>query len=56
MEAAIAPAAPAQLDFRTELHYLIDQIQDEAVLRAALLLLSPFAVAEKTETTDKPAS
>jgi hypothetical protein len=44
MEATIAPVAPAQLDFRAELHQLIDQIQDEAVLRAALLLLAPQVV------------
>ncbi len=43
MEATLVPAAPAHLDFRAELHQLIDQIQDEAVLRAALLLLAPQA-------------
>lgn len=49
MEAILAPAAPAPADFRAHLHQVIDQIQDEAVLRAALLLLLPQAV-----TTDAP--
>ena len=44
MEATLAPVAPTQFDFRAELHHLIDQIQDEAVLRAALLLLAPQVV------------
>ncbi len=56
MEAAIAPVAPAQPDFRAELHHLIDQIQDEAVWRAALLLLLPFSVAKEVETSGNPIS
>lgn len=44
-----ATLAPAQLDFRAELHHLIDQIQDEAVLQAALLLLAPQAAATEAE-------
>lgn len=55
MEAALAPVAPAQLDFRAELHQLIDQIQDEAVLRAALLLLAPQAIAAESEPALSPA-
>jgi hypothetical protein len=53
MEATIAPVAPTQLDFRAELHQLIDQIQDEAVLRAALLLLAP-QVAPATIAEEAP--
>jgi hypothetical protein len=49
-------AMPVQLDFRAELHQIIDQIQDEAVLRAAVLLLSRFVVAKETEIPIKPAS
>lgn len=55
METALAPAAPAQVDFRAELHHLIDQIQDEAVLRAALLLLAPQVVQHEMESKLSPA-
>lgn len=49
-----ASTAPAQLDFRAELHQLIDQIQDEAVLRAALLLLAPFGEVRKQSLESNP--
>ena len=55
METTLAPAAPAQLDFRAELHQLIDQIQDESVLRAALLLLAPQVVQQEVEPELSPA-
>ncbi len=55
MEAIIAPAAPTPADSRAQLHQLIDQIQDEAVLQAALLLLRPQAVTAETEPELSPA-
>ena len=55
METTLAPAAPVQVDFRAELHQLIDQIQDEAVLRAALLLLMPQVVQHEVEPELSPA-
>lgn len=55
MEATLAPA-PAQVDARAQLHQLIDQIQDEAVLRATLLLLPQVApAAEEPEQQLSPA-
>lgn len=50
-----ATSVPAQVHFRAELHQLIDQIQDEAVLRAALLLLAPQAVVAEVEPELSPA-
>ena len=41
MEATLAPDTLAPTDVRAQLHEVIDQIADEAVLRAALLLLRP---------------
>jgi len=55
MEATLVPATPAQLDFRAELHHVIDQIQDKAVLRAALLLLTPQVAAPEAESELSPA-
>ena len=55
METVTAPTVPAQLDFRAELHHIIDQIQDEAVLRAALLLLAPQATLPEAEPELSPA-
>ena len=55
MEATLVAPAPTQVDARAQLHQVIDQIQDEAVLRAALLLLLPQVVLPKTEPKLSPA-
>lgn len=56
MEATLAPATSPAADFRARLHHLIDQIQDEAVLQAALLLLLPqAAVGQAPEPELSPA-
>ncbi|MGI4866004.1 MAG: hypothetical protein ACRYFZ_18925 [Janthinobacterium lividum] len=55
METTLAPTAATQTDFRAELHQLIDQIQDEAVLRASLLLLAPQVVQQEVEPELSPA-
>ena len=47
MEATLAPDTLAPTDVRAQLHEVIDQIADEAVLRAALLLLRPQAEVEE---------
>ena len=52
---ALAPVTPIQGDFRAQLHQVIDQIQDEAVLRAALLLLLPQAATEAPQPELSPA-
>lgn len=49
METLSAYPVLTQSDFRAQLHQVIDQIQDEAVLRAALLLLLPQTALEAPE-------
>ena len=55
METLFAYPSLAQGDSRAQLHQVIDQIQDEAVLRAALLLLLPQTALEVPEPELSPA-
>lgn len=55
METLSAYPVLTQSDFRAQLHQVIDQIQDEAVLRAALLLLLPQTALEVPEPELSPA-
>ncbi|AMR26471.1 hypothetical protein A0257_04700 [Hymenobacter psoromatis] len=55
METLSAYPSLAQGDSRAQLHQVIDQIQDEAVLRAALLLLLPQTALEAPEPELSPA-
>lgn len=55
METLSAYPVLTQSDFRAQLHQVIDQIQDEAVLRAALLLLLPQTALEAPEPALSPA-
>ncbi len=55
METLFAYPSLAQGDSRAQLHQVIDQIQDEAVLRAALLLLLPQTALEAPEPELSPA-
>ncbi len=55
METLSAYPPLTQSDSRAQLHQVIDQIQDEAVLRAALLLLLPQTALEVPEPELSPA-
>ena len=56
METTPAPDTLAPVDVRAQLHQVIDQIADQAVLQAALLLLLPQApAAEAAEPELSPA-
>ncbi|TDN38526.1 hypothetical protein E4631_17245 [Hymenobacter sp. UV11] len=55
METISAYPSLVEGDFRAQLHQVIDQIQDEAVLRAALLLLLPQTALEAPEPELSPA-
>ena len=55
METTLTPETLAPVDVRAQLHHVIDQIADETVLRAALLLLLPQAPAAEMAEELSPA-